>query len=590
MARIPDSFIQDLLNRLDIVTVVEQYLPLKRGGQNYIACCPFHKEKSPSFTVSPTKQFYHCFGCGAHGSALGFVMAYEGLGFLEAVEKLAGSVGMQVPREAQHTPVLGRGRQPQLLELNQRAMAYYREQLKQHPQAIEYLKRRGLTGQIAARFGLGYAPPGWHPLAEAFGDYATNPQLAEVGLVIDHEDTGRRYDRFRDRIMFPILDAKSQVVGFGGRVLGQGEPKYLNSPETPLFQKGLELYGLPQARQAIRTQNRVLVVEGYMDVVALAQLGVEYAVATLGTACTPDHVRKLLRLADQVVFCFDGDNAGRKAAWRALENSLGQVSDGKMLSFLFLPAEHDPDSYIRAHGREAFETLIAREALGMVAFLTKELAGRVDMDSEEGRARLLHLAQPLVQAVTAPALGALLRKRLAEMAGLDRLPDEMGPIPTRTPVRRERRMALSASTHRPAKDLGAELLQLLMFAPQRALEMPHSLPPTLLRESPTLAAIQCVVDHVNEQAEPPLAAHLLEALRDSDYHAIMLDAHRRAEEFYGRAQPTEFDRAWQEGLARFLLALESRQVADRLAELQSIGLARMSDEEKAEFARLAAAR
>ncbi|MFC4159461.1 DNA primase [Chitinimonas lacunae] len=594
MARIPEDFVQDLLNRLDIVEVVERYLPLKKAGQNYMACCPFHKEKSPSFTVSPTKQFYHCFGCGVHGSAIGFVMEYEGLGFQDTVEKLAESVGMKVPRGEGGTPVRRPAKDVSLVELNARALQFYRQCLKDSPRAIDYLKRRGLTGQVAARFGLGYAPDNWHPLAQVFGDYATNPALKEVGLVIDHEDSGRRYDRFRDRIIFPILDSKHNVIGFGGRVIDQGDPKYLNSPETPLFHKGLELYGLPQARQAVRTKGRVLVVEGYMDVVALAQLGVEYAVATLGTACTPDHVRKLLRLADEVVFCFDGDNAGRRAAWRALENSVGQVVDGKKLSFLFLPPEHDPDSYIRAHGAEAFEALVADAGLGMAAFLTRELASQVDLASEEGRAKLLHLAKPLVEQIQAPALGTLVRKRLAELVELEtnevaRLTGASsrasGPVSGGERGGGRRWSLDPQPSVKPAADLGRELLQLLLVAPHLALEVPQSALPHD-SDNPRLQAIVRVVDFVVEQIVPPLGVHMLEALRDSEYHGLLSEALRLGEEHYGRSSEEEIRQAWRDGLTRFLKSLEQAEAAARLAELQTKRPSQMSEAEKAEFLRL----
>ncbi len=420
MARIPDSFIQDLLNRVDIVDVVERYLPLKKAGQNYQACCPFHKEKSPSFTVSPTKQFYHCFGCGAHGSAVSFVMEYQAISFPDAVRSLAESVGMQMPVEEGDARPEDKTA-PSLFDALKQACDFYRAQLKNAPEAITYLKGRGVAGQIAARFGLGYAPGGedWQALKKVFPDYDWNAQLIEAGLVIEKEETKRKYDRFRDRVMFPIINQRNQVIGFGGRVMGKGEPKYLNSPETPVFEKGRELYGLPQARAAIRDKGRVLVVEGYMDVVMLHQHGVEYAVATLGTACTPEHVKKLLKLADEVVFCFDGDAAGRRAAWRGLENSLPVVTDGKELRFLFLPTEHDPDSYVQEFGRERFENVLSREALPLSQYLLKELSAQVDLSSEEGRARLLHIAKPhLAQMTQAPALQMLIRKRLGELCQL----------------------------------------------------------------------------------------------------------------------------------------------------------------------------
>nr|WP_314899644.1 DNA primase [uncultured Deefgea sp.] len=420
MALIPDDFIQDLLNRVDIVDVVERYLPLKKAGQNYMACCPFHKEKSPSFTVSQTKQFYHCFGCGVHGSALTFVMEHQALSFPEAVRQLAESVGMQVP--VSDKPITEEQKKaPGIYDVLKVAFDFYRAQLKTAPAAIDYFKRRGVEGKTAAKFGLGYAPGGddWQPLKAVYPDYDWNSILAEAGLVIDKEESKRRYDRFRERVMFPIINQRGQVIGFGGRVMGQGEPKYLNSPETPVFTKGRELYGLPQARTAIRDHNRVLVAEGYMDVVMLHQHGVEYAVASLGTACTPEHVRKLLKLADEVVFGFDGDKAGIKAAWRALENSLPEVKDGKELKFLFLPAEHDPDSYVQAFGKAQFELLIAESALPLSQYLLKELAGQVDLTMEEGRARLVHIARPYLDELTqAPILKLMIGKRLAEMCQL----------------------------------------------------------------------------------------------------------------------------------------------------------------------------
>ncbi len=412
---IPKSFIQDLLNRLDIVDVIERYVPLKKAGANYAACCPFHNEKSPSFTVSQSKQFYHCFGCGAHGTAIGFVMEHTGLGFVEAVEELARNAGLTVPREVATQGQVQHKVAPDLYETMQTATRYYREQLKVTPHAVEYLKRRGLSGEIAARFGIGYAPEGWQNLQSVFSNYMDS-NLAETGLVIESED-GKRYDRFRDRIMFPIVNARGQVVGFGGRVLDKGEPKYLNSPETPLFEKGRELYGLYQAQKAIRADQRVLVVEGYMDVVALAQHGVEYAVATLGTATTPYHVQKLLRLSDEVVFCFDGDAAGQRAAWRALENALPQLVDGKRIGFLFLPQEHDPDSYIREYGQEGFERAL-QDALPLSGYMLRELTAQVDLRTQEGRSALLEHAKPLLTAIAAPTISLLLRKEIAALGGV----------------------------------------------------------------------------------------------------------------------------------------------------------------------------
>jgi DNA primase len=418
---IPQSFITDLLNRIDIVDVVGRYVQLKKGGANYMGLCPFHNEKSPSFTVSPTKQFYHCFGCGAHGTAIGFLIEYSGMGFVDAVKDLSQSVGMIVPEADDKIPPAQRAaQQAQSLAmtdaLNQ-ACDYYRAQLRQAPSAIAYLKGRGLTGEVAARFGLGYAPAGWDNLRSVFRDYDALA-LVESGLVIDRvdEDGGnkKRYDRFRERVMFPIRNTKGQVIGFGGRVMDGGEPKYLNSPETPLFQKGHELYGLFEARQAIRDAGYVLVTEGYMDVVALAQLGFPQAVATLGTACTSTHVQKLLRQTDTVIFSFDGDKAGRRAARRALEACLPQVSDDKVIKFLFLPQEHDPDSYVREFGAEAFAQEI-NDAMPLSQFLLREVTTEHDLSTPEGRARAQYDAKPMLQAMTPTALRLQIVRGLASM-------------------------------------------------------------------------------------------------------------------------------------------------------------------------------
>jgi DNA primase len=417
---IPQSFIQDLLNRVDIVDVVGRYVQLKKGGANFMGLCPFHNEKSPSFTVSPTKQFYHCFGCGAHGTAIGFLIEYSGLGFVEAVKDLAQNVGMIVPDEDKLPPAQRAEVQAKSLALSEvmsKACDFYRHQLRGAQHAVAYLKGRGLTGEIAARFGLGYAPSGWDSLRAVFPDY-DDAALVEAGLVIsksDEDGGGRkRYDRFRDRIMFPIRNTKGQVIAFGGRVLDGGEPKYLNSPETPLFQKGNELYGLFEARQAIREAGYVLVTEGYMDVVALAQLGFAQAVATLGTACTATHVQKLLRQTDHVIFSFDGDAAGRRAARRALEACLPHASDNKTLKFLFLPPEHDPDSYVRERGAEAFEQQV-HDAMPLSQFLLKEVTQDNDLGTSEGRAKAQFDAKPLLQAMPPSGLRLQLVRGLAQM-------------------------------------------------------------------------------------------------------------------------------------------------------------------------------
>lgn len=465
---IPKNFIHDLLNRLDIVDVIERYVPLKKAGANYVACCPFHNEKSPSFTVSQNKQFYHCFGCGAHGTAIGFVMEHGGLGFVDAVEELARSAGVTVPREAP-TPEQTQQHKvtPDLYEVMQSATRYYRDQLKQSAPAIDYLKRRGLSGEIALRFGIGYSPEGWQNLGSVFANYQDSC-LLEAGLVIENED-GKRYDRFRDRIMFPIVNARGQVIGFGGRVLDSGDPKYLNSPETALFEKGRELYGLFQALKAIRTKRQVLVVEGYMDVVALAQHGIEYAVATLGTATTPYHVQKLLRLTDKVMFCFDGDAAGQRAAWRAMENALPQLIDGKNIGFLFLPSQHDPDSFIREHGAAAFEQLL-QEALPLSSYVLRELSMQVDLHTQEGRTALLQRAKPLLTVITAPTTALLLRKEVAVLSGITQA--ELEALYAIKPIGASPRRALQKAA-RPVVSNLRVLLRCLLFQPDLARELPE---------------------------------------------------------------------------------------------------------------------
>ena len=420
MALIPQSFIADLLNRVDIVDVVGQHVKLKKAGANYQGLCPFHSEKSPSFSVSPTKQFYHCFGCGAHGSAISFLMEYSGLGYVDAIEDLARSAGLDVPREERTANDVARQQQAMALsEVMSSAADWYRQQLKGSTRAVEYLKGRGLTGEIAKRYALGYAPDGWQGLEAVFGPY-TNDEVAktlvEGGLLIQGEQSEgaavKRYDRFRDRVMFPIRNPKGQTIGFGGRILDQGEPKYLNSPETPLFSKGNTLYGLFEARQAIRAQEYVLVCEGYMDVVALAQLGFPNAVATLGTACTANHVRMLLRQTDKVVFSFDGDSAGQRAAQRALEACLPLMSDDKEIRFLFLPTEHDPDSYVRAYGAPAFEKVI-KEAMSISSFFFKIVSEDHELTTPEGRAHTHHAAKPLLLSMPPIALRTQILRELA---------------------------------------------------------------------------------------------------------------------------------------------------------------------------------
>jgi DNA primase len=421
---IPPSFIQDLLARTDIADVVGKYVTLKKAGINYKGLCPFHGEKSPSFIVSPSRQTYHCFGCGVHGNAVGFIMEFGGTGFVDAVKDLAQMQGMPVPDdnllpEERERQKQVKARQLALTDVMAQATKHWKQQLKKTPRAVSYLKGRGLTGEVAAQFALGYAPDSWRGLASAFPDY-NEPLLVESGLVIAHEPgegetEGKRYDRFRDRIMFPIRTPQGEVVGFGGRVLDKGEPKYLNSPETPVFVKGRELYGLYEGRTALRNKGYAIVTEGYMDVVALAQWGFGNAVATLGTACSHEHVQKLFRFTEHIVFSFDGDAAGRRAAGRALEAALPFATDTRRLSFLFLPAEHDPDSYIREHGAEAFEACV-KKAVPLSRQLIEHASADCDLDSAEGRARLLTQAIPLIAHLPEGALRGLIADELAQTA------------------------------------------------------------------------------------------------------------------------------------------------------------------------------
>ncbi|MDH5368758.1 MAG: DNA primase [Gammaproteobacteria bacterium] len=404
--RIPQQFIDDLLNRIDIVEVIDSRVPLKKKGKEYSACCPFHSEKTPSFTVSQGKQFYHCFGCKANGSAIGFLMEYEHLSFPDAIEELARSQGIDVPYEGGQRPdPVAKKEQMDLYDLMQETTQYYQQQLRQHEQAhtaVDYLKQRGLSGEVAKDFGIGFAPDGWDNLLKALG---TTPErekaLVSTGMLIQ-KDNGQCYDRFRDRIMFPIRDRRGRCIAFGGRILPKDQPntdkegaKYLNSPETPLFHKGRELYGLYEARQALRDIPRLMVVEGYMDVVALAQFDVRYAVATLGTATTPDHLQRLFQLTSEVVFCFDGDRAGKDAAWRALQTCLPEMRDGRETRFMFLPDGEDPDSYIRKIGKEAFELEI-KQSQTFSEYLFKQLTDEADISGIGGRAKLVETARPML--------------------------------------------------------------------------------------------------------------------------------------------------------------------------------------------------
>ncbi|MCM1511899.1 MAG: DNA primase [Oxalobacter formigenes] len=517
---IPQSFIQDLLNRTDIVSVIEKYVQLKKAGANLLGLCPFHTEKTPSFTVSPVKQFYHCFGCGKNGTAISFLMDYTGLGFVEAVHELAGDAGMTVPDEGWRANSEQRAEKQAVslaqTEVMTQASHFYRRQLKDASHAIAYLKGRGVSGEVAAHFGLGYAPDGRDGLRALFPDYAAQV-LQDVGLVIRREaENGQspahsHYDRFRNRIMFPIRNVRGQIVAFGARVIGQGEPKYLNSPETALFQKGNELYGLFEARQAIREAGYVLVVEGYMDVVALAQLGFPQAVATLGTACTPVQVQKLMRQTDMVVFAFDGDKAGQGAARRALEASLPYVTESKSVRFLFLPPDHDPDSFVREYGAEAFDREI-RQAVPFSGFLFQTIIKGNDLHMPEGRARAQYVAKPLLQAIQPSALRRQLVHKLGELTQTadDELEQFLGLA--KPAVRRP--AALRRQGRPQVIGLGRQVLRILFMYPELAPELEEAERNAVEAFSPDDAAVLAdIINAVHAIGEEVSFAALAEYFR-----------------------------------------------------------------------------
>jgi DNA primase len=522
VSRIPQHFIEELIARTDLVELIGGRVPLKKAGKEYKACCPFHGEKTPSFHVVPDKQFYHCFGCGKHGTAIDFLMEHDHLNFLEAVEDLAERVGLEVPREqnqsARPAP------HDSLYAMLDQAAEIYRRELKNSERAKDYFKRRGLTGDTAARFSLGYAPDAWDTVLKQLGggNDLERIKLRQVGLIIERENASGHYDRFRDRVMFPIRDARGRTIGFGGRVLDKGEPKYLNSPETELFHKGRELYGLYEARQASRTLTRLLIVEGYMDVVRLHQAGITYAVATLGTATTPDHLQRIFRICNEVVFCFDGDRAGRGAAWRALENSLSQVREGRELKFLFLPEGHDPDSLVGEEGREAFEARL-QQALPLSEYFISHLRSQVDVSTDEGRAKLKDLAEPLLNRMPE----GIYRDRLEAKLGAHYLVDSGLIAAFRSqressyPAQAEANRATRGSSHRPDRsnhrpgvrhNLIRQSIHLLAHYPQIADKV--ALPPTVAGlERP---GIPLLVELLEELQRNPCAttAILLERWRN----------------------------------------------------------------------------
>jgi len=562
--KIPQQFIDELLSRTDIVELINQRVPLKKAGREYQACCPFHTEKTPSFTVSPTKQFYHCFGCGAHGTAIGFLMEYDGLSFPEAIEELAARQGLEIPREI--TFEQGPDHRP-LYALLEQVAAFYREQLHAHPdsrRAHDYLASRGLSEQVIATFDIGFAPPGWDNVLARFGrDEKSRRQLAEAGLTTTNEK-GRTYDRLRERIIFPIRDGRGRVIGFGGRLLGDGKPKYLNSPETPIFHKGRELYGLYQARQAHRQLERILVVEGYMDVVALAQYEIRNAVATLGTATTAEHLNKLYRACNEVVFCFDGDRAGRAAAWKALETALPLMKDGRQARFLFLPEGEDPDTLVRKIGRQALLDEVAR-AQPLSEFLFARLEAQTDMSSIDGRARLANLARPLLAKLPAGTFRSMMEQALTARVGV---PVELpSPAPVSTPgVRR----AQPASRQRPGTmPPMRRAIALLLQHPEAArAELPAGWEDL---ETPGIEVLRELLERIRAHPDTHSAA-LVESTTDERLRGIF-------------AQLAVAELAVQDDAAEQLVGIlrrliDKQRVEQREALLKSASLSTMSEEEK----------
>jgi len=520
--KIAKSFIDELLARANVVEIVERAVQLKRAGRDFQGLCPFHHEKTPSFTVSPDKQFYHCFGCGAHGSAIGFLMNHDGLGFVEAVEELASALGLEVQYEAGSAGPTAVADHSGLYRVMDEAQRLYAKMLREHParaRAVDYLKGRGLTGEIAKRFGIGYAPPGWDTVCAALAhDSAARKLLVEAGLAVEKEDADRFYDRFRDRVMFPIRDRRGRCIAFGGRIIDAGEPKYLNSPETPIFHKRHELYGLDQVLGRGKRPDKALIVEGYMDVVALAQFGVDNAVATLGTATTGDQIELLFRHVSEIVFCFDGDDAGRRAAWRALETVLPLLKEGRRAGFLFLPHGHDPDSLVRAQGPAVFGDKERVTALS--TFLFDELAARADPSTIDGKAQLVALARPLIAKVPAGPLRQLLSQHLQTLSGA-RVRFADAPPPLRAPAAAATRSGRSARAGRHVARPEARLIELLVRRPSLAI-LARDLPALDVAASPDAALLVALLETLEHTPDMHVGA-LLERFRDGPHAAHLGD-------------------------------------------------------------------
>jgi DNA primase len=573
--QIPRSFIDDLLARLDIVDIIDARVKLKKKGKNYSACCPFHNEKSPSFSVSQEKQFYHCFGCGVHGNAIDFMMEYERLDFVETIEELSASIGLEVPREqrtqtghASSVPKANSEEKRTLYDLLGSISQFYRQQLKvsSNKEAIEYLQQRGLSGEIVQKFNIGYVPDEWDAVRKNFGQQKTTQDMLVTGGMLIENDKGNRYDRFRGRIMFPIHDRRGRVIGFGGRVLGEGTPKYLNSPETPIFHKGKELYGLYEVLQAYREPPQILVVEGYMDVVALAQYGVDYSVASLGTSTTGDHLQLLFRQTNTVVCCYDGDRAGREAAWRALENALSYLKSGNILKFLFLPDGDDPDSFIRAQGKPAFEQLV-KDAQPLSQYLFSTLLQQVDLGNNEGKAALEALALPLINKIPDEAMQSQLLNLLEQKTGIYKKPK----IVTEQQAIRQPHKEIKRTPMR-------EVIALLLQNPSYAHKVPDlsslgelSIPGlTLLNE-----VLENCRNHPHIDTNRPLTTgQLLEQWRDQQHEHLL--SRLATWEIPGTEDNQE--ELFLDSLDKILAQCVEKQIENLQAKERSVGLS--SDEKR----------
>jgi len=577
--RIPQDFINDLVDQADIVEIISSRIQLKKAGREYKACCPFHGEKTPSFTVSPEKGFYHCFGCGAHGTVVGFLMEHDRLEFVEAIEELASYYGREVPRErSSYGGDKPSGNAP-LLDLLNKAGERYQAALRDAPEAIEYLKKRGLDGKTAADFRIGVAPAGWDFLLKGLGkSEADRENLLKAGLVTRNEDN-RVYDRFRGRIMFPIRDGRGRIVGFGGRVTDNSEPKYLNSPETPVFHKGRELYGLYEARQAVRNPERLLVVEGYMDVVALAHHGIRNAVATLGTATTPDHLRTLFRFSREIVFCFDGDKAGRKAAWRALQITLPELKEGRQVRFLFLEEGADPDSVVREGGAPAFEERLAK-SLPLSEYLIEHLKEETDLDSLDGQARLAELARPLLGAIAEGVYRDLLLDRLASEVGMpaERLGQHLGSGADAPPAPRRREARPAETAAGGPKTLIRKAVCLVLQHPEA---MAGSRVPDGLFDLPN-PGIALLTDlfHAAEENPDIRPARLAEEFAE---HA---DGGAHLQTLLVRDLHLDPDANWRQELEQTLEAILRQELERRIRSLSARPAGSLSDAEKTELREL----